>query len=207
MFAQDDLKSVLAQMDAASARFHSAQADFEWDEYEVVVQSTDKQTGSITFVRNGAQVEMAAMLNPPQQKQLVYKDGKLQMYEPKIDQLSVFIAGGNRSQYESFLTLGFGGSGKAMAQAWTVTYLGKEVVDGVSCAKLNLVPVQQSLRTNVDHVTLWLDPSRDVSLKQQFFEPSGDYRLAHYTNIKLNERVNEQAFRIKTTSKTKTIQH
>ena len=42
------------------------------------------------------------------------------------------------------------------------------------------------MRQTYNKIVLWIDPERDVLLRQQFFEPSGDYRLAHYTNMKLN---------------------
>ena len=46
---------------------------------------------------------------------------------------------------------------------------------------------------------------RGVSLKQQFLEPSGDYRIAKYSNFKMNGKVGEEVFRLKTTSKTKVV--
>jgi outer membrane lipoprotein-sorting protein len=52
---------------------------------------------------------------------------------------------------------------------------------------------------------LWIDPERDVLLKQQFFERSGDYRLAHYSNMKLNQKVSEEVFHLKTNGNTKTV--
>jgi outer membrane lipoprotein-sorting protein len=52
---------------------------------------------------------------------------------------------------------------------------------------------------------LWIDPARGVSLKQQFFEPSGDYRLAHYSNIRLNQKLSDENFKLKTTANTKVV--
>jgi hypothetical protein len=54
------------------------------------------------------------------------------------------------------------------------------------------------------HVTLWIDPALDVSLKQQFFQPSGDINTATYTNIRYNElkKSDMDAYAIKTDKKT-----
>ena len=54
-------------------------------------------------------------------------------------------------------------------------------------------------------MVLWVDPARGVSLRQQAFESSGDYRLAHYVNIRLNEKIPDDVFQLKTTSKTKVL--
>lgn len=200
-----DLNKVLSEMDAAAAKFQSAQADFDWDQYEKIVDEHDSQSGVIYFDRRGAGTDMAAHIEKPDEKVVVYKGGELQFFQPKIDQLTIFSAAANRQQYESFLTLGFGGSGKDLAANWDITYKGMESIAGVETAKLDLVSKQESVRKMFDHVTIWVDPSRGISLKQQFFEPSGDVRTDNFTNIKYNAKVPLTAFTLKTTSKTQIV--
>jgi hypothetical protein len=36
-------------------------------------------------------------------------------------------------------------------------------------------------------------------------EPSGDYRLAKYNDIELNQKIPDTVFKLKTTSRTKTV--
>jgi hypothetical protein len=120
------LDEVLRQMDAASERFKSAQADFQWDLYERVVKETTTQKGVIYFVRDGALMEMGAKVFPPSAKFLEYKRGQLSLFDPGANHLLLMSAGAKQGQYESFLTLGFGGSGRDMAKAWTISDLGTE---------------------------------------------------------------------------------
>jgi len=54
-------------------------------------------------------------------------------------------------------------------------------------------------------IVLWVDTARDVSLKQQAFEPSGDYRTATYKNIEMNQKIPDDVFKLKTTNKTKVV--
>jgi outer membrane lipoprotein-sorting protein len=70
---------------------------------------------------------------------------------------------------------------------------------------LDLVPKSQKVRNNVAHIILWIDTGRGVSLQQQVFEPSGDYRLAKYSDIEINQKLPDNAFKLKTTGKTKTV--
>jgi outer membrane lipoprotein-sorting protein len=200
-----ELDKVLAQMDAAAAKFESAQADFDWDQYEKVVDDHESQSGTIYFDRKGGGTWMAAHLAKPDEKVVVYRMGELQFFQPKIDQITIFAAGVNRLQYESFLTLGFGGSGHDLAANWDITYKGVETIGGVQTAKLDMVPKQDSVRKMFGHVTVWVDASRAISLKQQFFEPSGDVRTATYTKIKYNDKVPASAFALKTSSKTQIV--
>ena len=103
------------------------------------------------------------------------------------------------------MSLGFGGRGHDLPRSYQVKMNGWETVDNVKTAKLELIPKDNKFRNVVSRILLWIDPERDISLKQQFFEPSGDYRLAHYTGIKLNEKIPDNAFRLKTSSKTKVV--
>jgi outer membrane lipoprotein-sorting protein len=45
-------------------------------------------------------------------------------------------------------------------------------------------------------VTIWVDPARGVSLKQIFYEPSGDNRTATYQNIRYNQPIKGDVFHI-----------
>jgi outer membrane lipoprotein-sorting protein len=182
-----DLDKVLAQMDAASAKFQNAQADFTWDNYTKVVDDHEQQTGTIYFERVGGQTQMAALVDKPTRKTVVYKDATLSYYEPSLDQLNVFAVGKNKAQYESFLTLGFGGGGKDLKTAWQINDLGPETLDGVVTEKLDLSS-DQAKSANIVHITVWVDPARAVSLKQIFYYTSGDTRTCTFTHIKYNSK-------------------
>ena len=134
---------------------------------------------------------------------MIYSGGKVQVYQPKIDQVNEYSAGKNRSEVDSFLVLGFGGSGHELLQSYEVKCLGMETINNVSAAKLELIPKSARLKNNIARIVLWIDPARGISVQQQFFEPSGDYRLAKYSDIQINQKLPESAFRLKTTGKTK----
>jgi hypothetical protein len=200
------LDEVLRQMDSASLKFQSAEANFKWDLYEKVVQQvTTQQAGTIYFRRDAGKTVMGAKMTSPTVKLIDYKDGVLRLFDIPTDHLTTVHSKGD--QMESFLTLGFGGSGKDLAKAWTIADLGMETVDGVETAKMDLVSKDPSVRTNISHVTVWVDPVRDVSLKQVFYLTSEDYRTAVYKDIRYNEKVDEKPYQIKTDSKTTRDDH
>jgi outer membrane lipoprotein-sorting protein len=192
-----DTAKVLAQMDAASAKFQSTQADFKWDVLQSVVNEHDVQSGTVYFERHGDSTSMAAYIKQPAEKTVFFNGSSLTLLQPDIKQETLFSAGSNRGQYESFLTLGFGGSGKDLQSNWTVTCQGMESVDGTQTAKLDLKPKQQSVANMFSHVTVWIDPARSLGLKQIFYEPSGDNRTATYTGIKYNTKIPAEMFKPK----------
>ncbi len=196
-----ELDQAIRQMDAASARFKSAEADFRRDFYELVVKETTTQQGSIYFKKNNNKLEMGAKVLPPAAKFVSYKDGKVALFDPGTKELKILASGKNKAQVESFLTLGFGGSGSELAKAWTITDLGVEPLsDGsttVPTTKLDLVSKDPDVRNMFSHIVIWVDTNRDISLKQQFFTPSGDYQTATYTNIRYNQSVNTKPYEYK----------
>ncbi len=201
------LESVLNRMDATAANFRSAEANFEWVLYEKVVDSTDTQNGKIYFRRAGKQIEMAADILQPdaEKKSVLYDDSKLRVYQPRIDQVTVYDTGKNRAEVESFLVIGFGGRGHDLQKSFDLSYQGTENVMGVKAAKLDLVPKTQKGKNVFSHILLWIDPARGISVQQQFFEPNGNYRLAKYSNIEVNQKIPDDVFKLKTTGHTKVV--
>lgn len=204
--AGPDLKTVLAEMNKAAAAFKSAQADFEWDQYTDIVKEHDVQKGQIFFRRTKNGIDAAVNVRSPEPKQVTFVDGQLKLYQPRIDQVTVYKAGANRADVESFMSLGFGASGDSLARNFDIKLEGWETVDGVKTAKLELTPKNDKVKSSINRILLWVDPQQAISLKQQFFEPSGDYRLTHYTNIKVNGNISDKEFRLNTKSTTKVVQ-
>ena len=199
------VEGVLKKMDTAAASFHTAQADFEWDQYQKVVDDTDTQKGTVFYRKSGNEIEMMAEIKVPEPKFVLYKDGKLQIYQPKIEQVMVFSAGSNRSEMESYLVLGFGGSGQDLKKTYDVTYLGEETVDNVTAVKLQLVPKSEKVRNYFWKAFLWIDLSRGISVQQQFMQGQGDYRLAKYSAIRVPAKIGNEVFQLKTTKKTQFV--
>ena len=101
------LDSVLKKMDATAASFRATQADFEWDRYEKVIDEVDDiESGTIYYRRAGKEIEMMADITKPDRKYVLFRDGKISVYQPKPDQVTVYDAGKNRAEVENYLVLG-----------------------------------------------------------------------------------------------------
>jgi len=200
-----ELERVLGQMDAAAKSFKTTEASVVWDQYQKVINETETQKGRIYFRREGSEVQMAADFVEPDKKYVIYSGGKLQVYQPKIDQVNEYNPGKNRGDVESFLVLGFGGGGRDLFKSYDLRFLGSEIANGVKAEKLELIPKSARWRNNVARIVLWIDPAKGISVQQQFFEPDGNYRLAKYSEIQINQKLPENAFKLKTTGKTKFV--
>jgi outer membrane lipoprotein-sorting protein len=210
------LETVLKKMDAVAASFHSTQASFEWDTYAKVIDEIDDyETGVIYYRRNGKDIEMKADVKmaggsltslKPEPKFVLFTNGVIRIYEPKLEQVTVYDLGKKKADFETYLVLGFGGSGQDLLKSFDVTYAGPETIGGVATAKLQLIPKSESVRNSYNRIFLWIDLEKGISVQQQFFSPQGDYRLTKYTDVVVNgKKIPDDVFKLKTTGKTQTV--
>ncbi|HXU17153.1 MAG TPA: outer membrane lipoprotein carrier protein LolA [Terriglobales bacterium] len=201
------LDQVLRRMDESAAKFRNAQADFVWTPYNSVINETEApDKGKIYFRKVDNETQMAATIQPPDDRQIVFTGGKVQVYQPKTKLLDVYDASAHKAEVESFLVLGFGSSGEDLRKSFEVKYVGDEKIGSVQTEHLQLTPLAEKVKKSFPRIDLWIDP-QGLSLRQQLFQTGGDYRLADYSNIRLNEKIPDSAFKIKTSGPTKTVTH
>lgn len=201
--AAQDLKTVLAKLDTAAASFHTVAADFEFDSY-VTDPVPDKtvQKGAVYYSRRGSDFQMGAHINEengkPVPKVYTFAKNVFRLYEKLPNQVTTY----KNDKVGGYLLLGFGASGKELSDKWNVTYAGQEKLDNVITEKLELVAKDPSVREKLPKVTVWMDTTRGVSLKQVFDQGEGQSRVCVYFNFKFNQPLPSDAFNFKTDSKT-----
>jgi outer membrane lipoprotein-sorting protein len=206
-FAADDLQRVLHELDVAAATFHSTTAEFEFDSIQTdPVPDKDVQKGTVYYERTGNAFQMGIHIREINGKVvpkiITVSRGVFKLFEKLIDQVTTSA---KVNKYEGYLELGFGASGKELANKWNIRYLGSDVIDGVKTEKLELVAKDPDILKIFPKVTIWVDPEHAVSLKQVFDEGQGQSRICHYFNIKVNQPLPADAFAIKTDSKTQFV--
>ena len=179
-FGQGDLQATLSKLDASSAKFTSAEAKVHRESYLNVIKDVDERSdGSIYFIRDkGGNTQMGLNIEGSHARTVEYKNGTVRDYNPGIKCYDTVT----RPGLETYLTLGFGGSGKDLAKAWVVTDLGPTTLAGTKVEQLELVPKDANVKANVTKVALWVDLDRDVTLKQVFYSGEG-YNTAVFSEI------------------------
>jgi hypothetical protein len=172
LFAADNLEKVLRQLDVAAANFHSTSAEFEFDSIQTdPIPDKDVQKGTVYYERRGAAFQMGIHIREVNGKVvpkiITVSRGVFKLFEKLIDQVTTST---KVSKYEGYLELGFGASGKELANKWNIKYQGSEVIDGVKTERLELVAKDPSVLKLFPKVTIWVDPEHAVSLKQVFDE-------------------------------------
>ncbi|MGH9589514.1 MAG: LolA family protein [Terracidiphilus sp.] len=199
------LQQVLQQLDASAKNFHSSSADFEFQNIQTEpVPDTDTMTGSVYFEHRGDAVRMTAHVKQrngqPYGSVYTYTNGVFQLYDQQLNQVTKYQSSANLAGY---ISLGFGASGKELQDEYEIAWLGQETIDGVKTDKLQLIPKDQKARNLFPKITIWIDPTRDVNLKQVFDEGQGLSRVCTYSNIRMNRSIPSSDFSFKTNRNTK----
>jgi outer membrane lipoprotein-sorting protein len=191
---QPDLTQTLAKLDAASAKFTNAQADVHNVSWNYLIKDVDDdQHGIVYFIREKSGSQMGMKTEGKEARTVEYKNNVARIYNPSLKCFDTVRKAG----IDTYLTLGFGSSGKDLARAWDITDLGPETIDGIKTEKLDLIPKDAAVKANVTKFTLWLDLSRAVSVKQILLAPSKDTHTATYSKIRVNEKVDTKPFEFK----------
>jgi outer membrane lipoprotein-sorting protein len=181
-----DVNVVLAKMDKAGQGLRFAHADFKCETFTAAGQGPETETGRITFYRNGKDQEVDIRVVSPQPRHMVIKNYQVTGSDPKVNQKTENKPGG--CDTDSILNaFPFGIRAEDLEKDYQATLGERETIDKVQTAKLEAVPRQEKTRKLCDKIILWVDPEHGVALQQKRVESSGNYQLAHYSNIVLDE--------------------
>ena len=137
----------------------------------------------------------------PDKKYVLFSGGVVSVYVPKAGQVTEYNAGKNKADFETFLVLGFGGRGHDLSKSFDVKYDGMEQVQGDQRRQARTeAQIAESLRTCFRRSRCGLT-LRAGSACSSFSMTAGDYRMAKYNNIKVNDKLSNDVFKLKTSGK------
>ena len=184
--AADTRDAVLTRMDQAAASFHAMTASVRHTTYTAVLDDKNVEEGRVEMQKVAAgEIRGLVEFTKPNHKFYLFEKRKLQIYTPKINTVQVFDLGKHGEQLDQFLSIGFGTSGKELAQGYDVSVDGGDTVDGQKTTKLTLVPKTGEAKQYLTKIELWLTAD-NYPIREKLFEPSGDYVLVDYSDVKIN---------------------
>ena len=187
------LNDTLARMDQAAAHFTSLSADLRRVAHTDVINEDMVDMGTIQMKRSkGHDVRMFLDIQKPDPKQVLIDTKRVELYYPDSLLEQIYdLTGKYKSLVDQFLLLGFGSTSAELESSYTISLGGTEVINGERATRLQLTPKSPEVLTHLKRVDLWLSDQTGLPLQQKFYEPSGDYQLATYTNIKINPNLPE----------------
>jgi len=197
--AADNVQGVLSRMDKAAAAFKTMTADVTYLTHTEVLNDNTTETGAMTMRKvHPGEVQGKVEFTAPDRKTVTIEKRRVEEYLPKINTLQIFDLNKHGAQLDQFFMIGFGTSGTELAQNFDVTVLGSGNVNGKPAIDLQLVPKSAEWKQYVKKVELWIPEQGDpYPLQEKTWEPSGDYHLITYSNLKINPRLPSDALQLK----------
>ena len=205
--ALPSLESILARMDEAAARFTSVMGNLQYTKVTVIVDDHSTETGKIFFEKTKKRPRVMIAFDTPAEKYVLFADGKVSIYRPKIAEVEEFSVGDRQELLEQFLLLGFGTSGRDLQKGYEVRLAGQETLDGRLSFHLELTPKSDSVTRQLKGVELWISSDTWQPVQQKFVEPSQDYLLARYSGLQQNAKIPAKRFQLPLQGKVRTIRH
>ena len=195
--AEDPLASVLAHMDGAAATFQNLTADFRRVSHTAVINEDTVDTGTLYVKRpKASDVRMRFDFQPPNPKQVEFSGHTALVYTPKNNEATEYDLTKQKGLIDQFLLLGFGSNSRELQKAYSIRMGGAETIGGQKTVRLELTPKSKEALEHLKKVDLWISDATGVAVQQKLYEAGGDYMLATYTNMKLNEKLPDSAFKL-----------
>jgi len=192
---------VLARMDRAAEKFQSMSAKVTMVTHTDVINENTTETGTVLIKKDGKSRVHALIefQEPPNARRTLSLAGKTaQIYFPKINTVQIYDLGKYREVAEQFVTLGFGTSGRELAEGYIVNVLGQETLLGKPVLRLELIPKSDEIKKFVNRLELWIPENGDAyPVQEKYYSPSNDYHLATYNDLKINPPLRGDALKLR----------
>lgn len=198
--AKDNLQEILSRMDKAAIEFQAMTAQVTYVTHtDVLNEDSPPETGTATMKKvQPGEVQGKIDFTSPDLRTVTIEKRRVQEYLPKINTLQIFDLDKHGPQLDKFLMIGFGTSGTEIAAAYDVMTLASEPVNGQAVTRLQLIPKNGEAKQYVKELELWIPEQGDpYPVREKIFEPSGDYQLVTYSNVKINPPLKADALQLK----------
>jgi outer membrane lipoprotein-sorting protein len=191
MVRAESVEAVLARMDKAAPAFRSMTADASMTTHTAIINDTNTESGTFKMQRmKGGEVRAVLDFSGQTDSRQIGFLGKIvRIYYPKLNSYQDYDLGKNSDVLNQFLLLGFGSSGHDLSNAYTVTSEGTEKLGSRETTKLSLVPKNPDVAKRLSKIEMWIPNDAAYPVQQEFYEPSGNYRIVSYTNINLKPAI------------------
>jgi outer membrane lipoprotein-sorting protein len=189
---------VLSKLDQSAPKFNAMTGNLSRLSYTKVIDDKSTEEGTIALQKLGPRdLQVLIDFMKPDPKTIALRGRKAEIYYPKLKVIQEYDLGKRTDLMDQFLLVGFGTTGRELKANYSVRYVGEESIAGEKAQKLELVPSTAARREKLQKLELWIDDDGLYPVQQKFIQPSGDYYLFTYQNVKLNPHLGDEAFKLK----------
>jgi len=192
----ESLTDVLAHMDKAASEFRSFSADVKRTEYTAVLSESETSSGAVRMRRSKGGVTGIMEFGEPDPRRMHFDGRTAETYYPKAYRVEVINVGKHGGAIEQFILLGFGTPAAEIRKGYDVKLGDAEQLEGVATTRIELTPKEAEARKMVTKIELWIPEGLGNPIQEKVTEPSRNYHLFVYSNLKANPSLPDSAFEL-----------
>jgi outer membrane lipoprotein-sorting protein len=195
----DSLEDVLSRMDAAAKEFKSYSAEVKRLDYTKIINETDETGGTMRLQRtkNGVAGIMKFTSGSDSYTlgiNLGNGSGTVKKFLPKANEVQVYNVRKSAVTLDQFLLLGFATTREELLRDYEVSLVGPDKLGSTDTTRIRLTPKSPEALKMVKTIDLWFPNGKGYPMQQKGTEPSGNYKLATYSNLQVNPDLPPSAF-------------
>ena len=185
--AAETLGAVQARMDKSAAEFAGLSARVKKVSYTAVIKDSSVESGTfmIKKVKPG-DVRVRMEIDKPDARSIALSRKKYEIFLPKINTVQEYDLTQYGRLVDQFLLLGFGTPVRDITKSYDMVVAGTETIDGKQTTRVELRPKLASVKEHLKLVEIWIPMNDGNPIQQKFLQPSGDYTLSTYMDVKVN---------------------
>jgi outer membrane lipoprotein-sorting protein len=192
-------------MDRAAQDFRALSANMKRVQFTAVINEANEMEGVVRLKRiKGATVGIVDFQHPEQRT--VYVNGhNIQIYYPKANTVEIYDSSKYTSNIDQFLLLGFGTSSAELQKSYDLKMAGTETIGGLATTRIEMTPKSAELKKLITKVAPGRPEGQDNPIQEKVTEPSKNYELITYSDVKVNPSLPDSSFELKLPAKVKKI--
>jgi outer membrane lipoprotein-sorting protein len=195
----EPLADILARMDRAAQEFHSLSATMKRVHFTAVLSESEEIEGVVRLKRGKGKEGTTGVLDfqQPEQRTIFVKGKSVQVFYPKANTLEIYDTSKYTSSIDQIILLGFGTSSAELKTSYDLKEGGAQKLAGTDTTRIELDPKSAELKKLITRIEMWFPEGQSNPMRVKFSEPSRNYELVDYSDIKVNPPLPDSAFDLK----------
>ena len=191
------MSDALARMDRAAEEFRSLSAKMKRIQFTAVLSEMSEMEGLVRLRRAKGGTIGVVEFQQPEQRTVFINGKSVQVFYPKANTVEIYDASKYTSNIDQILLLGFGTSSGELKKSYELKDGGPQNIAGTDTTRIELNPKSAELKKLITKIEMWIPDGQSNPIRVKFSEPSRNYELVDYSEIKTNPALPDSAFELK----------
>jgi outer membrane lipoprotein-sorting protein len=193
----EPLADILSRMDRAAQDFRSLTATMKRVQFTAVLSESEETDGTVRLRREKGGTVGVLEFQQPEQRTILIKGKTAQVFYPKANSVEIYDTSKYTSNIDQLLLLGFGSSSTELKKSYDIREGGPQKVGATDTTRIQLDPKSAELKKLITRIEMWFPEGQSNPIRVKFSEPSKNYELVDYSDIKVNPTLPDSAFDLK----------